>query len=102
MAGRKPGTPKTGGRAPGTPNKTTALMKNAMMAVYEQLQTDAGGDHSHFKSWAADNPTEFYKLASKLLPIQAEHSGPDGAPIEHALDVSKLSTATLREIADAG
>lgn len=68
------GTPGPG-RPKGVPNKASATMKAAIQSVYDQLQETAGGDHAHFKQWAFEEPTEFYKLASKLLPIQAEHSG---------------------------
>ena len=37
MAGRKPGTPKTGGRLKGTPNKVTAVAKDAIAAAAERL-----------------------------------------------------------------
>lgn len=67
---RPKGSPKLGGRQKGTPNKTTATMKTAIMSVYERLQAGTGDPHGHFLKWAEDTPTEFYKLASKLLPIQ--------------------------------
>ncbi len=35
MAGRKPGTPKTGGRAPGVPNKATANAREAIAAFVD-------------------------------------------------------------------
>lgn len=66
---------KTGGRVAGTPNKATATMKAAVQAVYDKLQASTGKEHGHFLKWAEEQPTEFYKLASKLIPIQNEHSG---------------------------
>jgi hypothetical protein len=36
-AGRKKGTPKTGGRAAGTPNKTTASVKEALTSTLTGL-----------------------------------------------------------------
>lgn len=71
----KPGE-RRGGRQKGTPNKTTATMKAAIQSVYDQLQSDHGDEpHSHFIAWAKANDTEFYKLASKLLPLQVEVDG---------------------------
>jgi hypothetical protein len=73
--GAKPGE-RRGGRQKGTPNKTTATMKQAIAAVYEKLQRDHAKaeenqeDHGHFAKWANDNPTEFYRIAAKLLPLQ--------------------------------
>jgi hypothetical protein len=75
-AGRKP--PAAGkGRQKGVLNKTTATVKEAMVAVYADLQASRGRDHGHFSEWAKANPTEFYKLYAKLLPteINANHSG---------------------------
>ena len=61
---------KTGGRQKGSPNKTTAVIKDAITTVYADLQAETGKDHGHFFTWAKDNATEFYKLAAKLIPIQ--------------------------------
>jgi hypothetical protein len=65
---RPKGQPKLGGRQKGTPNKTTVVMKEAIMSVYADLQEEAGESHGHFKQWAKDNSTEFYKIAAKLIP----------------------------------
>ena len=32
--------------------------------------------------WARDNPTEFYKIAARMIPQARELSGPDGMPIQ--------------------
>lgn len=56
------------GRPKGVKNKTTLAMKEAISSVYADLQADAGGDHAHFKGWAQLNPTEFYKIAARLIP----------------------------------
>jgi hypothetical protein len=58
------------GRRKGQLNRTTVLINEAMMAVYQDLQDSAGGGHAHFKNWAREHPTEFYKMCLKLLPIQ--------------------------------
>jgi len=75
---------KTGGRVAGTPNKTTAAIKDAIMCVYNDLQSETGATHGHFFGWAHENPTEFYKLAARLIPVQTEHTGKDGGAIEIA------------------
>ena len=61
--GRQIGTPKTGGRKPGTKNKRTETVKDAL----EQAFSGIGGAKA-LAEWAADNQTEFYKLWGKLLP----------------------------------
>jgi hypothetical protein len=59
------GQPKTGGRQKGTPNKTTAMVKEALNLAFE----DIGGQIA-FSLWANANKTEFYKLYAKLLPVE--------------------------------
>lgn len=71
---------KTGGRKAGTPNKTTASVKEALQAVY----ADRGGNKA-LLAWANDNPTEFYKLWGRMLP--QEVSGPDGGAIQAVHEV---------------
>lgn len=56
---------KTGGRAAGTPNKTTASIKGAFVEAFELL----GGVPS-LALWAQENQTEFYKLAARLIPTE--------------------------------
>jgi len=46
---------KTGGRQVGTPNKVTAIFKDAVRTVYEDI-----GGNTAFAEWAKENPTEFY------------------------------------------
>lgn len=57
------------GRAPGTPNKATVAVKEALRSVYADLQAETGEEHGHFRQWAKETPTEFYKLYAKLLPV---------------------------------
>jgi len=59
---------KTGGRKKGTPNKTTALLKDAIL----KAATDAGdGDLAQYLQKQADkNPTAFLSLLGKVLPLQ--------------------------------
>lgn len=92
MSGQTSTAPKVGknagnrgkGRRKGVPNKTTALMKDAITAVYADLQKTTGQEHGHFLNWAKETPTEFYKLAAKLIPIQVNGSGDEG---EHVVKV---------------
>lgn len=89
------GTPGPG-RPKGVPNKSTVAVKEAMQAVYADLQDTPAegaefGPHAHFKSWATANPTEFYKLWAKMLPTEV--SGPNGSPIQlqaHADELAAL------------
>lgn len=59
---------KTGGRQKGTPNKTTALLKDAIL----QAATDAGGGDMavYLHQQAIENPGPFMALLGKVLPMQ--------------------------------
>lgn len=55
------------GRKPGQVNKTTASMKEAFREAFDEL-----GGAPALAKWAEKNPGEFYKLASKLIPVQLQ------------------------------
>jgi len=62
---------KSGGRQAGTPNKVTAAFKDAVRFVYDDI-----GGNAEFSRWAKQNPTEFYKIAARLIPTEiAAQSG---------------------------
>ncbi len=61
---------KTGGRQVGTPNKVTTIFKEAVRTVYEDI-----GGHAAFASWAKENPTEFYRIAARLIPTEMTSQG---------------------------
>ena len=67
-----PGKPKTGGRQPGTPNRLTTAMREAVLFVYDGL-----GGHPAFLQWARENPTEYYRIASRLIPAEMREDGSD-------------------------
>ena len=71
MAGRNPGTPKSGGRQAGTPNKITASIKAGILAAYEQ----AGGE-AYLLNIANTDPRTFCGLLAKILPTQIEAPEP--------------------------
>lgn len=56
---------KHGGRKAGTPNKLSATVKDNVIAVF-----DAIGGTKNMTTWAKTNETEFYRLYSKLMPLQ--------------------------------
>lgn len=67
------------GRAKGTPNKTTALLKDAILKAAQQ----AGGKEGlvgYLKTQAAANPGPFMSLLGKVLPMQV--TGEDGAALQ--------------------
>ena len=61
---------KTGGRQVGTPNKVTSVFKDAVCTVYEDI-----GGNAAFAEWAKENPTEFYRIAARLIPTEMASQG---------------------------
>jgi hypothetical protein len=59
------GHPKYGGREKGTPNHSTAEMKQAWLEAFKALQD---GGEAGLLEWARGNPTHFYKTAFGLIP----------------------------------
>lgn len=78
MTGRPKGLPKTGGRQKGTPNKRTALLKDAILEAAEKAGGE-GGVVGYLWLQAVENPAAFMTLLGKVLPTQVEGSGEGGA-----------------------
>ena len=86
---RPKGSPKLGGRVKGTPNKTTVTVKRVFEETFEKM-----GGVDRLVIWAQGDPGEFYKLYSKLLPLEVK------ADVNHkGLDAlaERLARASLRE-----
>lgn len=64
MRGSKPGE-RRGGRQKGTPNKTTAILKDAVLGAF-----DAVGGQRYLETVARDDPKTFCTLLGKVLPTQ--------------------------------
>ncbi|MCR9195056.1 MAG: hypothetical protein NXH88_10005 [Hyphomonas sp.] len=69
--GPRPGRPK------GSPNKTTALLKDAILQAAEKAG-DKDGMVGYLKKQADKNPTAFMGLLGKVLPMQVQGSGENG------------------------
>lgn len=68
---------KTGGRQKGTPNKTTALLKDAILKAAEMA---GDGDMTAYLAMQARiNPGPFMSLLGKVLPTQL--TGENGGPV---------------------
>ena len=67
------GKPKTGGRLPGVSNKLTGAFRDAVRHVYAGL-----GGHANFLVWAKANETEFYRIASRLIPGEMQEGNGAG------------------------
>lgn len=70
--GRRPGA----GRPAGSPNKITAALKDMIL----QSLSNQGGV-AYLDAIAQSHPPVYCALLGRVLPIQQEHSGPDGKPL---------------------
>lgn len=75
---------RRGGRQKGTPNKTTALLKDAILKAAEAAGNKVGdeGMVSYLTHQASENPGPFLSLLGKVLPMQV--TGEDGGPVHIA------------------
>lgn len=77
---------KTGGRQKGTPNKTTGLLKDAILIA----ATEAGGNGglvAYLRRQAIENPAPFMSLLGRVLPTQLA-GDEDGGPLRILIDKS--------------
>ncbi|WP_051018445.1 hypothetical protein [Bartonella tamiae] len=70
------------GRPKGAPNKTTKLLKDAILKAAERTGNKIGDDGltSYLEQQAVDNPVAFMSLLGKVLPMQV--TGADGGAIQ--------------------
>ena len=92
--------PKTGGRTKGTPNKSTLAIREAMLSVFADLQAEAGRENGHFLDWARGNATDFYKLTTRLLPLQV--TGEDGGPVITRIELVAATPENIERARERG
>jgi hypothetical protein len=81
--GFEKGREKTGGREKGKPNKTTMLLKEAIMLAAECEGLDRKGKDGlvgFLRMLSRREPAVFGRLMEKLLPYQL--TGKDGSPMQ--------------------
>jgi hypothetical protein len=61
------------GRKPGVPNKITTSAREAFAMAFQGL-----GGYDKLREWAQANPTEFYKLYARLIPVEHVGAGGEG------------------------
>lgn len=83
MAQFKPGE---GGRPAGSQNKLTRTVKETVLAVFNQMQEKPA---TSLLAWAETEPTEFYKIAAKLIPTEVK------ATVEQERVIIELHKAPL-------
>lgn len=55
------------GRPHGAISKLNRTVKETVLAVFQELQSDPD---AKLLAWAKKEPTEFYKIAAKLIPTE--------------------------------
>jgi hypothetical protein len=55
------------GRQPGQLNKLTKTLKETVLAVFNEIQTDP---KNNLKAFAEKYPRDFYQIAAKLIPTE--------------------------------
>lgn len=87
VAASAPKPPNAGkGRKKGVPNKTTAALKDMILAAL-----DGKGGINYLMTQADENPTAFLTLVGKVLPLQVNGAGADGQHI-HKIEWAVVST----------
>lgn len=71
--GSRPGE-RRGGRQKGTPNKTTAALKDAILNAFSTV-----GGESYLVTVAREDPKTFCALLARVLPLQV--TGGEGGPL---------------------
>jgi hypothetical protein len=84
---------KTGGRKKGTPNKTTAALKDAILVAAEGAMR--GGKVGYLKWLAKNNSSAFASLLGKVLPTTVAGDPTNPVLHEHNIDLSVYSDADL-------
>lgn len=75
------------GRPKGVPNKTTALLKDAILKAAEQ----AGGEEGlvgYLEQQAKASPAAFMSLLGKVLPMQVV--GDEDNPVQHLVKIERV------------
>lgn len=65
--------PVSPGRPKGVPNKLSRIAKDTIAQVFEDI-----GGVENMAGWAKENPTQFYQIYAKLLPLQVNGAGENG------------------------
>jgi len=85
------GTPGPG-RPKGLPNKTTSLLKDAILIAAtqagEKLTKDGkNGLVAYLEAQAVENPGPFLTLIGKVLPLQVNHADNEGGKLQPILTI---------------
>ena len=86
MAKFEKGHIKNGGRKIGTPNKLTTSVKSAVLATFQELQSDP---KHNLTAFAMKYPRDFYQIASKLIPHELSFERMSDENLDYIIDSLK-------------
>lgn len=75
---------KTGGRTRGTPNRVSATARDNIIAAFDGM-----GGVPALVDWARANPSDFYRIYARLLPIESHIHAPNESTSEVDLGRAK-------------
>ena len=99
--------PKGAGRKPGSLNKITRTIKEAIEAAFNELQLNP---KTKLAAWAKKNNAnlrEFYKIAARFIPLEVKPSAPDSGipfdqlPLMEQLDLARRVSYIMYQGANA-
>lgn len=94
----KKGKEKTGGRQKGSENKVTKQFKDLLTEAYLALEDNSDKKEGEVQTgilvWAKENPTDFYRICSKLIPLQL--TGKDGDSLFGEMSDSQMEDLITR------
>lgn len=93
-----PGHKKVAGRKPGTPNRVTTKLKDAILEAARLVGRDTKGENGligYLQRLAIKEPKVFGMLLGRVLPLQI--TGKDGGALEVTLRSAEEVKEALRE-----
>jgi len=94
MADNTTPTKHAGGRPKGSPNRVTRTVREAFERAFLRLQTSP---RAALHEWAVRNPTEFYKLAARLIPAEMNIGNVAGKIADRILEARKVTGKEPRD-----
>ena len=89
------------GRKPGTPNKITIQLKEAILEAAHQAG-GPGGMVSYLKKQATDNSASFMALLGKVLPHQIGGDKDNPIQLEHNIESERAFASFVSALEGAG
>lgn len=80
-------------RPKGSPNRTTREVKEALQMAFEGI-----GGVDALERWAKENPTPFYQLWGKLLPLQVAGDKDNPLSVVHRVVLEAMTDTSVDDL----